>query len=433
MKGSPIAFVAARFFFGRKAPDGGRDQARKALAGAVLSVALSLVPLITVMQVADGMIQGISARYVELGTYHAQALPYASADLAGARDAARSSPGVTGAWIETQSVGVVFANGAREGAAVRGVEPGFLADPSTLAYLRVEAGAPTLERPYDALVGQAMAEKLGVGPGDAVNLISMRKGSGGELLPRVTILTVRGVVSAGYRDLDAQWLFMRQDTAARVLPKENARSFVGIKAGDPFGSPFAARDAVEGRLPPGFSTYSWREVERNLFESLASTRTMLLLIMAVTVAVAAVNVSSALQTLVLERGQEIAVMQSLGAGPADLARIFTLGGAAIGGLGAVIGAAGGLLASVRVNELLAFIETVANAARSAAARLSGGAAAPRFRVLDPAYYLETIPVDVPYGEIAMVVAATVALSFVAALGPARRAASLSPLDGFRRR
>ena len=113
--------------------------------------------------------------------------------------------------------------------------------------------------------------------------------------------------------------------------------------------------------------------------------------------------------------------------------IFTLGGAAIGGLGAVIGAAGGLLASVRVNELLAFIETVANAARAAAARLSGGAVATRFKVLDPAYYLETIPVDVPYGEIAMVVAATVALSFAAALGPARRAASLSPLDGFRRR
>ncbi len=433
MTGSPIAFVASRFFFGRTAADGSRDQARKALAGAVLSVALSLVPLITVMQVADGMIQGISARYVELGTYHAQALPYASADLVGARDAARSAPGVAGAWIETQSVGVAFANGEREGAAVRGVEPGFLEDPSTLAYLRVEAGEPTLERPYDALVGQAMAEKLGLGPGDVVNLISMRKAADGELLPRVTMLTVRGVVSAGYRDLDAQWLFMRQDTAARVLPKENTRSFVGIKADDPFGDPFAARDAVEGRLPPGFTAYSWREVERNLFESLASTRTMLLLIMAVTVAVAAVNVSSALQTLVLERGQEIAVMQSLGASPSDLARIFTLGGAAIGALGAVLGAAGGLLASVRVNELLAFIEAVANSARSAAARLSGGAAATRFRVLDPAYYLETIPVDVPYGEIAMVVAATVALSFVAALGPARRAASLSPLDGFRRR
>jgi len=433
MTGSPVAFVAARFFIGRRAADGSRDQARKALAGAVLSVALSLVPLITVMQVADGMIQGISARYVELGTYHAQAFPYAATDFAGARDAARASPGVTGAWIETQSVGVAFANGHREGAAVRGVEPGFLADASTAAYLRVESGEAALERPYDALVGSAMAAKLGLAPGDVVNLISIRKTQDGAMMPRVTMLTVRGIVSAGYRDLDAQWLFMRQDTAARVLPKENTRSFVGIKADDPFGSPFAARDAVQGRLPPGFSVYAWRDVERNLFESLASTRTMLLLIMAVTVAIAAVNVSSALTTLVLERGQEIAVMKSLGARPADLARIFSLGGAAIGGLGAILGSAGGLLASLRINQILAMIETMSNRVRSVAASLGGGPPPEAYRVLDPAYYLETIPVDVPFGDIAVVVAATVALSFVAALGPARRAAALSPLDGFRKR
>ncbi|MBU0928404.1 MAG: FtsX-like permease family protein [Spirochaetes bacterium] len=433
MRGSPIAFVSARFFIGRRAADGARDQARKALAGAVLSVALSLVPLITVMQVADGMIQGISARYVELGTYHAQAFPFASQDLDGAREAAAASPGVTGAWLETQSVGVVFANGRREGAAVRGVEDSFISDGSTAAYLRVEAGEARLERPYDALVGSAMAAKLGIAPGDVISLISLRKGQDGGMLPRVTMLTVRGLVSAGYRDLDAQWLFMRQDTAFRVLPKENARSFIGIKAGDPFSDPYAARDAVEGRLPAGFSVYSWRDVERNLFESLASTRTMLLLIMAVTVAVAAINVSSALTTLVLERGQEIAVMKSLGAGPADLARIFSLGGAAIGGLGAVLGSIGGLLVSLRINDILAFLESLANRWRAVAAAVSGGAAPEVFKVLDPAYYLETIPVNVPFGEIAVVVSATVGLSFLAALGPARRAAALSPLDGFRRR
>lgn len=433
MTGSPVAFIAARFFVGRRAADGSRDQARKALAGAILSVALSLVPLITVMQVADGMIQGISARYVELGTYHAQAYPYATTDFTGARDAARASPGVTGAWIETQSVGVAFANGRREGVAVRGVEPGFLADASTAAYLRLDSGLMALERPNDALLGSAMAAKLGITPGDIVNLISIRKGQDGGMVPRVTMLTVRGIVSAGYRDLDAQWLFMRQDTAARVLPKENTRSFVGIKADDPFGRPFAARDAVEGRLPAGFSVYAWRDVERNLFESLASTRTMLLLIMAVTVAIAAVNVSSALTTLVLERGQEIAVMKSLGASPADLARIFSIGGAAIGGLGAILGSAGGLLVSLRINEILAMIENLTNGFRTMAAMLAGKGTPEAFRVLDPAYYLQTIPVDVPFGEIFAVVAATVALSFVAALGPARRAATLSPLDGFRKR
>lgn len=433
MTGSPVAFVAARFFVGRRAADGSRDQARKALAGAVLSVALSLVPLITVMQVADGMIQGISARYVELGTYHAQAYPYATTDFAGARDAARASPGVTGAWIETQSVGVAFANGKREGAAVRGVEPGFLADASTAAYLRLDSGQMDLGRSHDALLGSAMAVKLGIAPGDIVSLISIRRAQDGTMVPRVTMLTVRGIVSAGYRDLDAQWLFMRQDTAARLLPKENTRSFIGIKADDPFGKPFQARDAVEGRLPAGFSVYAWRDVERNLFESLASTRTMLMLIMAVTVAIAAVNVSSALTTLVLERGQEIAVMKSLGASPDDLGRIFSFGGAAIGGLGAILGSAGGLLASLRINEILATIEQFANGFRALAATLTGGSPPEAFKVLDPAYYLQTIPVEVPFGELFIVIAATVGLSYVAALGPARRAASLSPLDGFRKR
>ncbi len=433
MKGSPVVFFALRFFVGRRAADGSRDQARKALVGAILSVALSLVPLITVMQVTDGMIQGISSRYVELGTYHAQAVSYASGDNLAARDAARESPGITGAWLETQSVGIVFANGKKEGAALRGVEPGFISDPATAAYLRVDAGQASLEKPYDALIGSAMAAKLKLQPGDTINLISLRKGQDGSMTPRVAMLTVRGLVSAGYRDLDAQWLFMRQDTASRILPRENSRTFVGIKGGNPFGSPGAARDAVAGRLPPGFAVYSWQETERNLFESLASTRTMLLLIMAVTVAIAAVNVSSALTTLVLERGQEIAIMKSLGAGPEDLARVFSLGGAAIGGLGALLGAAGGLLVSVRINEILGMIEGLANRFRALAAGLSGGSAPAAFRVLDPAYYLEVIPVDVSFGGIAAVAVATVALSFVAALGPARRAAALSPLDGFRKR
>ena len=278
-----------------------------------------------------------------------------------------------------------------------------------------------------------MAAKLGLAPGDPVNLITVRRGQDGAMAPRVTMLTVRAVVSAGYRDLDAQWLFMRQDTAARVLPRENTRSFVGIKAADPFGHPGAARDAVTGRLPAGFTVYPWRDVERNLFESLASTRTMLLLIMALTVAVAAVNVSSALTTLVLERGQEIAVLKSLGADSADLARIFSLGGAAIGGMGAVIGSAGGLLTSLRINDILASIERMANGMRSIVATVNGGPAPVAWKVLDPAYYLQSIPVNVPFGEIAAVVGATVALSFLAALGPARRAAALTPLEAFRKR
>ena len=42
------------------------------MRGSIIGIALSLIPLILVLEVADGMIEGITSRYLELGTYHLQ-------------------------------------------------------------------------------------------------------------------------------------------------------------------------------------------------------------------------------------------------------------------------------------------------------------------------------------------------------------------------
>ncbi len=54
----------------------GKGGTARYLRGAVLGIAVSLVPLIVVMEVSTGMIEGITARLLEVGTYHLQvALP----------------------------------------------------------------------------------------------------------------------------------------------------------------------------------------------------------------------------------------------------------------------------------------------------------------------------------------------------------------------
>ena len=54
----------------------GRGGTARYLRGAVIGIAISLVPLIVVMEVSTGMIDGITARLLEVGTYHLQiALP----------------------------------------------------------------------------------------------------------------------------------------------------------------------------------------------------------------------------------------------------------------------------------------------------------------------------------------------------------------------
>ena len=48
------------------------SNARKSLFGAVWGIGISIVPLVIVLVVSDGMIKGISSRMIELGTGHIQ-------------------------------------------------------------------------------------------------------------------------------------------------------------------------------------------------------------------------------------------------------------------------------------------------------------------------------------------------------------------------
>ena len=52
------------------------SNARKSVVGAILCIALSLVPLIVVLVVSDGMIEGITARTVSLSSFDLQVVPY---------------------------------------------------------------------------------------------------------------------------------------------------------------------------------------------------------------------------------------------------------------------------------------------------------------------------------------------------------------------
>ncbi|MDR2897774.1 MAG: ABC transporter permease, partial [Spirochaetaceae bacterium] len=63
------AFMLAFSFL--KAGGGSKaSNARKSLVSAVFGIGLSLIPLVVVLVVSDGMIQGISSRLSELSSYH---------------------------------------------------------------------------------------------------------------------------------------------------------------------------------------------------------------------------------------------------------------------------------------------------------------------------------------------------------------------------
>ncbi len=418
MKIGASLFVAFRYLLGR-----GREGGRY-LRGAAFGIALSLVPIVVTLVVADGMIRGITERYLELGTGHLEVYGRGGrGEIAAEAPAIEALRGVRGAWPERQGLGILVGMGGKSGATVRAVAPGFLADAGTRRYLKTVDGAALLEGPNDALVGEELARRIGARPGDTVRLMTARTSPDGRTVPRVAPFKVRGIVSSGYRELDALWFIVPYEAGLRVLANEASRSFLAVKIDDPYDGADAAASAVADVVGEGYSVYTWAELQRSQYRSFESTRQLLLFIMALVVLVAAVNVASATSMLVVERRRDIAVLKGFGADRRGTTRVFVFGALLAGTVGAALGISAGLLIAYNINGLIAFAD-------AALAAFAGGASAPK--LLDPEYYLESIPVVVDWPVIAAIGALTVALSALAAWSPARRAGKLVPHDILRK-
>jgi lipoprotein-releasing system permease protein len=149
-----------------------------------------------------------------------------------------------------------------------------------------------------------------------------------------------------------------------------------------------------------------------------------MLVMALAVAVAAVNVASALSMLVVERRQDIAILKATGASPALIGSVFITAGLLAGGIGTVIGIAAGLLLSWKINELIGIAETLVNAV----SQFFAAPGAAKIHLLDPEFYLSSIPVQIQPVSMLLIALLALVLCVLASFVPARKASRLSPLE-----
>ena len=442
---SSSILLAFRFLFGRA----GNSNATRRIRGGIIGVGLSLVPLVVVLQVADGMIAGITARYIEAGSYHIQAIARHTPqeeDLERSLETLSSLPGVRLLTAERQGLGLAAADERRTAVTIRAVEPDLWhRDPSLREYLEFSSGEWNLDS-GGILVGEYVARQLGIAVGDAVRILTARSLSGGRILPRTRAFTVRGVLSSGYADLDRLWVFIPYGEGAPMLPQESSRFLIGMKIDDPLALPnplfrppsraaeeraVSTVDAVRATLGTDFRVATWFESERAKYMSFQTTKDLLIFIMVLIVIVAAVNISSTLVMLVLEKQEEIAIVKSFGASPGGIMYAFVIAGLVLGAMGAALGVSVGLVIAININEVLAGLEWCLNAVAWAAATVAGlftDAAYVPFELLSQDYYLQEIPIAIRLSDLVLVTVLTLVLAAVAAWFPAQRAARVRPLD-----
>jgi lipoprotein-releasing system permease protein len=387
---------------------------------------VSLVPIIVTLIVADGMIRGIIDRFLELGTGHLQVFNmYDPENIEESINEIHGINGVLGVWPEKRSMGVLVGKNGKTGATVRAIEPSFWEDPGSAKYLKIIAGNASPESGNDILLGESLATEIGAQPGDTVRLMTIRTTEGGRNIPRTTPFVVRGIVSSGYHELDALWCIITWEGGKRILSAELSSTSLIVKINDPYGKSDSFARTLYYELGAGFSVYTWKDLLRSQYSSYESTRQILLFIMALIVIVAAVNVSSATSMLVLERQRDIAVLKVTGASVRGVTGVFLWGSFLTGLAGGIIGIALGLLIGNNINLLIRSLEKFLTFFSSLG---RGG----EVKILDPGFYLETIPIIIDWSAVFLIGCFTVLCSVAASWIPARRAGKLKPMELLRK-
>jgi len=274
---------------------------------------------------------------------------------------------------------------------------------------RLEQQKPRSERKVlpGVVVGRELAKNLRVFVGDDVNVISPTGDIGPTgPIPKAKPFRTAAIFFSGMYEYDSKYVYMALPAAQKFLGLPDEVTGLELKLQNPEDSG-AVMERVKAALGPGgFETADWKELNRSLFSALKLEKIAMFIALCFIIVVAAFSIVSNGIMLVLEKGREVAILKSMGASDGSVQRIFVLLGLYMGVLGTTFGVLTGCGVCWALDHFGLPLDT-------------------------DVYYITKLPVNVNPGELLAVLFASLMLSLLATLYPARLAAQLRPVDGLR--
>lgn len=380
----------------------------------VAGVAVGVMALIVVISVMAGFESDLKSRILGVESHIVITRPEVPfKDYPEILNEVRQIDGVESAtaYIETQMM--LRSADRMTGAVLRGIDLSDAhlgmpyVDRELLRKLNDPPAIDNIDRtPPGIILGKELAMSLGVVEGETLHLVTPT----GVIspmghLPYMKRFQVVGYFKSGIYDFDGSLSYVSMKEAQKMLRMGGAATGIEIRLKNIYRAENVA-GMLSDRLGETYRVKDWMEMNRNLFFALKLEKTMMFVILALIILVAAFNIASMLIMMVMHKTKDIAILKAMGATRRSIAKIFVFKGMVIGLAGTLFGGSIGILLCV----LLKYYE---------------------FVKLPELYYISTLPVELEPMTIILTIVSAFVICFLATLYPAHQAAGLDPIDAIR--
>ena len=383
-----------------------------------IGIALGVTVLILVTSVMNGFERELRDRIL-------QAIPHASIEgnikldeIESIQSILEKNPEIiaTAPFIETQ--GLIGSSTLLTGVYIFGISPNEEKKISLVGDKIIEGYWESLiEEEYGMVIGDILAFQLGLRVGDMVNVLvpDTTQGLAG-FLPRTKRFKVTGIFSLGAPEIDQSYVYMNIKNAGKLTRMGNSVHGIRVRYQDLFQSRnliLQDKNQVNEQLQKKLRSNNWTNSYGTLFKAINMEKFLVSMLLSLVVFVAVFNVVSLLVMTINEKRSQIAILMTVGASKSFIQKIFFYFGSLIGITGTFIGLIIGLTLSYFLSPIFTFLENLFG-----------------MNFLE-VYFINYFPVDIRPMWIASICFASILLTLLASLYPARIASKIHPAEVLR--